>query len=252
MKRITYLLVLLALPCMCFGNDDAAPLFAKANGQYAKANYKDAVKTYQSVLSGGYQSAAIYFNMGNSYYKLGDIPSAILYYQKARKLNPGDDDINTNIRIANLKTTDKIEATPEFFLTKWWNGFILCCSLSVLSWLSIALVLAGFGVMIGYLYAPSVTLKRTAFYSAVSLLFLGLIAILAGACQVNYFSSHKQAVVFSNSVTVKSEPANTAKTLFVIHEGTTVDVLENNSSWLRVKLLNGNEGWILLNSVKNI
>jgi tetratricopeptide (TPR) repeat protein len=252
MKRITYLIVLLALPFAGFANDEANMLFAKANGQYAKANYKDAVQSYQNILKGGYQSATVYFNLGNSYYKLGDIPSAILYYEKAHRLNPGDEDINTNIQIANLKTTDKIEATPDFFLTKWWEAFVLCCPVSTLGWLSILLFIAGCAVLIVYLYAATVGLKRAAFYTAIGLLFFGLVTIFMAANQVHYFASHRQAIVFNNSVTVKSEPGQGAKALFVIHEGTKVDVLENNNTWLRVKLLNGNEGWIQLNDVKDI
>lgn len=252
MKRITYLLLLLALPFLSFGNDAVNTLFAKGNNQYAKAQYKDAVQSYQSILSDGYQSAVIYFNLGNAYYKIGDIPSALLYYEKAHRLTPGDEDINFNIQLTNLKTTDKIDATPELFLTKWWEAFILCCSVSTLSWLSILFLLTGSGALVVYLYASTISLKRGTFYTALTLVFLGLVTILMAANQVHYFASHQQAIVFSNSVTVKSEPGQAAKNLFVIHEGTKVDILETNNNWLRVQLLNGNEGWILVNDVKEI
>ncbi|RKR84944.1 SH3 domain-containing protein [Mucilaginibacter gracilis] len=252
MKRITYLLLLLALPLISLANSETDALFAKANNQYSKAKYKDAVQTYQSILSNGYQSAAVYFNLGNAYYKLGDIPSALLYYEKAHKLNPGDDDINFNIQLTTLKTTDKIDAAPDLFLTKWWQAFVLCCSVTTLGWLSVLFFIAGFGVLIVYLFAATVSLKRGTFYTSMALLFLGLLSILMAANQVHYFTSHQQAIVFSNSVTVKSEPEKAAKTLFVIHEGTKVDVLENTNGWLRVKLLNGNDGWILPADVKEI
>lgn len=252
MKRIIYILVLLALPFVSLGDDQVKALFAKGNDQYAKGKYHDAVKTYQSILGDGYRSASVYFNLGNAYYKLGDIPSAILYYEKAHKLNPGDEDISANIQLSNSKTTDKIDATPDIFLTRWWQAFVMCLPVSTLGWLSALFILAGCGVLIAYLYAATVASKRAMFYSALALLFIGLVTIVMAASQVHYFSSHQQAIVFSNSVTVKSEPGQAAKTLFVIHEGTKVDVLENSNNWMRVKLLNGNEGWILAGDVKII
>lgn len=253
MKRITYLVVLLALPLLSFGNDDIKMLFAKANDQYAKTNYREALKIYQSILVDGNQSATVYFNTGNTYYKLGDIPSALLYYEKAHKLNPGDDDININIQLANSKTTDKIDATPDWFLTKWWDAFVLGLPVSTLCLLSILFFLAASGLLIAYLFASTINSKRIIFYSAITLAFLALVTIVLAAQQVHYFSSHKQAIVFSNSVAVKSEPGTAAKTLFVIHEGTKVDVLESNeSNWIRVRLLNGNDGWIMGSDVKSI
>jgi tetratricopeptide (TPR) repeat protein len=252
MKRLTYLLLLLALPFTSFGNDGVNTLFAKANDQYAKAKYADAIKTYQSILGDGYQSATVYFNMGNAYYKLGDIPSALLYFEKAHKLNPADEDINFNIQLSNLKTTDKIDAAPDFFLTKWWQAFVMCASVGTLGWLSIVFIIAASGLLIAYLYAPSVSLKRGSFFGAIAMLALGLMSILMATNQVHYFASHKQAIVFSNSTSVKSEPVVASKNLFVIHEGTKVDILESNSNWMRVKLLNGNEGWILAGDVKTI
>ncbi len=251
-KRLAFILLLFALPLLSLANDDAKALFAQGNDQYAKAKYADAVKTYQSILGEGYQSVVVYFNLGNAYYKLGDIPSALLYYEKAHRLNPADDDINFNIQLANLKTTDKVEAIPEFFLAKWWDAFVLGISAGALGWLSVILFIIGSGLLILYIFAPSVGAKRTAFFSALTALSLGLIAILVGAVQVHYFASHQQAIVFSPTVNVKSEPGTAGKTLFVIHDGTKVDVLENSNNWLRVKLLNGNEGWIMVGDAKEI
>jgi tetratricopeptide (TPR) repeat protein len=133
----------IALPLVSFGNDDTQQLFEKGNSAYAKAQYKQALADYQQILNAGYQSAALYFNMGNASYKDGEVTTAIWYYEKAHKLSPGDEDINFNIRFANLKTTDKVDEPQEFFLTKWWRGFILSASLNALSLTSILLVLFG-------------------------------------------------------------------------------------------------------------
>lgn len=251
-KRVIYLFLVIAMPLVTFGKGDVKALFDQGNQLYQKANYKGALAAYQQVLSSGYQSAALYFNMGNASFKTDDIPSAIWYYEKAHKLSPGDDDINFNIRFANLKTADRIDEAPEFFLTKWWHNFILMFSLSTLSVLSIAFILVGFLLLIGYLFTSSVTLKKASFYTSMSLFVLGLITILMGNRQAAYFDSHKQAIIFSGSVTVKSTPATAAKTLFLLHAGTKVDVMETNAGHVKIKLANGSEGWISAGDVKEI
>src|ERR1035437_3643299 len=141
LKRALYLFIALILPMISFGNDSTQTLFAKGNASYVKAQCKEALTAYQQILDEGYQSAAVYFNMGNASFKSDDIPSALLYYEKAHKLSPGDEDINFNIRFANLKTTDKIDEAPEFFLANWWKALILSVSAGTLSVLSILLVL---------------------------------------------------------------------------------------------------------------
>jgi len=211
-KRLFYLLILIAVPLLSFGNDDAGVLFKKANDLYAKAQYKDALGTYQQIVDDGYQSATVYFNMGNASYKMDDIPSALLYYEKAHKLSPGDEDINFNLKYVNLKTTDKIDAAPEFFLNRWWRGFILSFSAKALSVWSIVFILLGSGVLVLYFFGNSVAVKKTSFYTAIALFFLGIVAIFMTNRQLSYFDDHKQGIVFSNSVNVKSGPFDNTAT----------------------------------------
>ncbi|MDF2433523.1 MAG: hypothetical protein JWP44_3154 [Mucilaginibacter sp.] len=252
LKRAIYLFIALVLPLLSFGNDDTHKLFVKGNDYYAKAQYKEALNTYHKILDEGYQSSVVYFNMGNANYKLDDIPSALLYYEKARKLNPGDDDINFNIRFANLKTTDKIDAVPEFFLARWWRTFILSFSIETLSILSIVLMLVGSALLILYFFADAVLVKKASFYAAISLFFLGLLTVFVAGRQLNYFEDHREAIVFSSSVNVKSGPGERLNTLFIIHEGTKVNALETSNGWEKVRLANGNEGWIKATDVREI
>ncbi|MDR3695985.1 tetratricopeptide repeat protein [Mucilaginibacter sp.] len=250
-KRLFYLLVIV-FPLLSFGNDDAAVLFKKANDLYAKSQYKDALITYQQIIDDNHQSAAVFFNMGNAEYKIGDIPSALLYYEKAHKLSPGDEDINFNLKYANLKTTDKIDAAPGFFLSRWWQVFILSFSAKVLSVWSIVFVLLGSVFIILYFFAGSVGIKKGAFYGSLALIFLGVLSIFIASRQLSYFDDHKQAIVFSNFVNVKSGPIDKSGTLFVIHEGTKVNIMDTNNGWMKVGLANGSEGWIKTTDVKQI
>jgi len=252
LKRIFYLLALLVLPIFSFGNDQADALFSKGNDYYAKSQYKEALNTYQQLLDEGYQSATVYFNMGNASYKNGDIPSALLYYEKAHKLAPGDDDVNFNLKYVNLKTTDKIDEAPEFFLSRWWKTFILSFSTKALAVWSVLLVLLASAAMILYFFTLSVPVKKVSFYLALTLFFLGILTVFMANRQLSYFESHHQAIVFSNSINVKSGPVDKTNTLFIIHEGTKVNILDNSNGWLKISLANGNEGWIKPSDAREI
>lgn len=252
MKQALYILIAFVIPSICFGADSVQALFASGNASYNKGRYEGALAAYQKVIKTGYESAALYFNMGNASYKTGDIPSALLYYGKAHKLSPGDEDINFNIKFVNLKTTDRIDEAPEFFISKWWKGFILGVSANVLGWLSIVFVLLASGILILYFFTTSVAIKKTSFYGAVILFALGAFTIFIAGMQVSYFNGHKEAVIFGSSVIVKSGPVEKAGSLFVIHEGTKVNVLDDSSGWMKIKLANGNEGWIKMADAREI
>lgn len=252
LKQTLYIFIAFVIPSMCFGADSMSALFASGNSSYNKGLYKEALATYQKVFNSDYESSALYYNMGNACYKTGDIPSALLYYGKAHKLSPGDEDINFNIRFVNLRTTDKIDEVPEFFLTRWWKGFILGISANSLAALSILFVLLASGILIVYFFTAAVAVKKSSFYGAVILFVIGAFVIFIAGMQVNYFNGHREAVIFSSSVIVKSGPVDKAGALFVIHDGTRVNVLEDSNGWLKIRLANGNEGWIRTGDAKEI
>ncbi|MDB5024188.1 MAG: Tetratricopeptide repeat protein [Mucilaginibacter sp.] len=237
------LLLLLYLPLFSWSNDYGI-LYKKANEEYRKAQYQQAIKAYRQILDAGYQAEDVYFNLGNAYFKLGDIPSALLYYEKAHKLAPGDEDINFNIYFANSKTTDKVEPEPEFFVTQWWHGIILFFSVNILSVLSVLSFIAGSGLLVLYLFTTVISLKKLSFYVGIVMLFSGLLFVFISNRQLHYFNDHHQAIIFSGSVNVKSGPGDQASTLFVLHDGTKVNILDNNNGWIKIQLANGNEGWI--------
>lgn len=252
-NRSLYLLLMLLLPMFSLGdNQQAENLFKKGNQQYAKAQYQQAAQIYQQVLKSGYTSAAIYFNLGNAFYKSDDLPSAILYYEKAHKLAPNDRDININIQFCNLKLADKIEQQPEFFVSRWWHGLILLCSADTFAVLSVVFLLAGFLLLIVYLFTNLLVLKKASFYTGFTVILVGLIGIFLANRQINYFETHHQAIIFSSSVTVKGSPNTNAKPLFVMHEGTKVAITQQNGNWIEIELPNGNVGWITTEDVKDI
>ncbi|TZF81912.1 tetratricopeptide repeat protein [Pedobacter sp. BS3] len=241
----------MVLPLFAAGND-LQPVFEKGNEQYAKSKYNDAITSYQQILDAGYQSAALYYNLGNAYYKNGRIAPAILNYEKAYRLSPGDEDIRFNIRFANSKITDKVIEAPELFIQQWWKGLLFSFTANTWAGLSVLLVLAASALFIVYLFAAMVSVKRTSFYAGLTLLILGCLVIIITNRQAHYFETHREAIVFTPSVTVKSSPNADSGNLFVLHEGTKVQLLENFGDWMRIRLANGNEGWISRNDAKEI
>lgn len=243
---------LLMLPLFSMGKDGLNTLFKQGNKQYTEAKYPDAVRSYQKILDAGYESAVVYFNLGNTFYKSGDLSAALLNYEKAHRLAPGDKDIQHNIQFANARTTDKIESVPEFFLQRWWRDVFIFFSIKTFSFLSIALVTLGFLSLILFRFAQLSSIKRAAFYIGLGLIFLGVFTILMATNQYGYFQLHRQAIVFQSTVTVKSEPVNVSKDLFVIHAGTKITILANSSGWIKIELPNGKIGWILAGATKQI
>jgi tetratricopeptide (TPR) repeat protein len=248
---VAALLLLFSIPLFSRA-DDYPSLFKQGNEAYGKARYQQAISLYEQILKGGRHSEEIYFNLGNAYFKLGDIPSALLNYEKAHKLAPGDEDVNFNIYFANSKTSDKVEPAPEFFATRWWHNIILHYSIHTLAVLSILLLIGGSGILVLYLFANVVLLKKAAFYLGTLVLFWGLLTAFVANRQAHYFNDYQQAIIFSGSINVRSAPIDQAVTLFVLHEGTKVNILDNNSGWLKIQLANGTEGWIHETDIKGI
>jgi tetratricopeptide (TPR) repeat protein len=240
-----YFILLVFLPFLSFANNnEVANLFKKGNDAYAKADYKESITFYTKVINEGFESADLYYNLGNAYYKTEEIPSAILYYEKALKLNPADEDITVNLRFANLKTSDKIPEKPSFFLEDWWKSILFLFSLQTFTILSVVFIILSAVSLILFLYNRQVVLRKSFFYIALSLFFLGLISVYLSVKQYNYFNSNEQAILFDQVITAKSEPKDQSKDLFVIHAGTKVIIKEKHENWIKITLTNGTEGWI--------
>lgn len=244
LKQILYLLIFLIVPVLSFANAKDDALLARGNSLYAKGAYQQALDTYQKILTKDEQSVTVYFNMGNAYFKLGDLPAALLNYEKAQRLAPNDEDIKANIRFVNARTVDKVEELPEFFLSRWWTLMLLSFTSGTLAAASLLLVLIGSGLLILYFFTHQIILKKVSFYSAIVLLVLGVFTVFVLSQQHSYYSNHKQAIVFASPVAIKGAPAENSKILFMVHEGTKVTLLDNNSGWSRIRLANGNEGWM--------
>jgi tetratricopeptide (TPR) repeat protein len=252
LKQLLYVLIFLVLPVLSFARAKDEALLAKGNSLYKRAAYQQALDTYQKILTRDEASVVVYFNMGNAYFKLGDLPAALLYYEKAQRLAPNDEDIKANIRFVNARTVDKIEELPEFFLSRWWTSLLLSFPSGVLALASLLLMLTGSALLILYFFTHQVALKKASFYSAIVLFVLAVFTVFVASQQHSYQVKNRQAIVFASPVAIQSAPAANSRILFMVHEGTKVTLIESNPAWSRVKLANGNEGWMKTGDYKEI
>ena len=226
--------------------------FEHANKFYIEKNYDEAIKIYESLIRSGNNPAQVYFNLGNAYYKNGNNATAILNYERAKRLNPTDEDIDFNLRLANLGTIDKIEPAPQVFYVKWWNDFVNSASIEDhsrkgLLFIWIAFILACLYILINYSL-----IKRIAFFGTFILLFTGLFTLYLSHKQFNELNERKAALIISSGVYIKSSPDEKSINLFMLHSGTRVEVIDELQAWKRIRIANGNEGWLPSNAIENI
>jgi tetratricopeptide (TPR) repeat protein len=227
-----------------FSNENSN--FEKANTLYSQNKFEEAKNIYLGIARNSFSSAELYFNLGNCLYKLDSLEGAILYYERAKKLKPNDEDINLNLQIANGKIVDKIEPVPQLFIATFWIEFISYFATNI--WAIISIVLSVVSVLFFFLYyfSQNSFQKRIYFFSGIMFLFVIVFAMIVTNSSHNYFSAkdNSRGVIYEEVVNIKSAPNDSSINLFSLHIGTTVQIKEIEGDWLKVKIDNGNEGWI--------
>ena len=217
---------------------------AEADSAYARGNYQEAIKGYESLLKQG-ASAEIYYNLGNAYYRTENITRAVLNYERALLLSPGDGDIRFNLQIARSKTIDKIVPESEMFFVTWYRSLVNI--MSVDGWgrmalVSLALVIVLFLV---YLFSARVWMQKVGFFGGGALLVVFALSNIFAWQQSQNLLYRKGAIVVAPSVTVKSTPAQNGTDLFILHEGTKVVITDGSmKDWREIRLADGKKGWL--------
>ena len=242
MKRLIFILSLF----ICSQNFASEQVFEKGNIQYVNENYSVAISLYDSILTSGSESSELYYNLGNCYYKTYDWANAIWHYEKSLQINNNEKTIH-NLEFANLKIIDRIEPLPNLFYKKWWIN--LTQALSTQVWQILAFILVGF-IFILQLISQFTSLKSkliTKTFSAITVIIL----LLTQASYHNNFTK-KEAIIFSETITVNSAPTISSTNLFTLHAGTKVQIIDVIGDWINIKIVNGNSGWIRQNSTREL
>ena len=211
---------------------------------YTKGDYKTAIELYEGLLESRGESAAVYYNLGNAYYKDGQIAPAILNYERALLMNPADGDIRFNLQMAKQRSVDNIEPIGEFFLLKWFHSMQNWASADRWGKIGIACFLLCLVCLSLFFFSRRRRFKQIGFYSAVVLIVLVVVTNIFASNQAEEQTNRTEAIVFSPTVTVKSSPDNSGTDLFVIHEGTKVSVKSTLGDWSEISLEDGNVGWM--------
>jgi tetratricopeptide (TPR) repeat protein len=249
---ITILLLCIGSFAFSQQNDHYEELFQEANNIYASENYDSAKYAYEAIIATGAISTELYYNTANCYYKLKTYPSAVLYYEKALKLNPTDEDIKFNLDVANQHITDKIEALPTIFYVSWWNNIVNILNLSMWTKMSIYTAIIICISLALFFIIQSEQLKKLSFYSTLFFAFNFIISYSAANTAKNRIEIANTAIVFAPSLNVKSAPSSNGTKLFVIHEGTKVNIIQVNNNWVEISLADGNIGWVEKMTIINI
>jgi tetratricopeptide (TPR) repeat protein len=251
--RVSVLAALAGVLCAALplAAQEEAAAFGKATEAYRGGRYREAADLYESIVKNGWESATLYYNLGNAHYKLGEIPAAILNYERALRLSPGDDDIEHNLAMAELKTVDRIDPLPRLFFVAWWSGFLALASPG--GWGAAAIVCLWIAAAsgVGVLAAGSVagagipdTLRGVGRMIAIVSLAAAVVAFAAGHFRNEEIYGSTRGVIFSQSVTAKSAPDEQSTDIFVIHEGLRVEILDAVGGWMNIRLADGKTGWM--------
>lgn len=223
-----------------------------ANTRYVNRDFIAAAEGYESLINMGYDDATLYFNLGNACYKQNLVARAILSYERALLRKPGDSEIKRNLALANARTLDRIEEIPVFFIKTWAIG--VRNLLQPNQWALAAVVLFGAGLGLLAVYAASriTRLRKAGFSAGAVMLLLCLVSLLFMSARNRDIYNNRHAIIMFPSVDAKSSPDLQSTHVFVLHEGTRVEIVDSLQSWKEIRIADGRRGWIDRTSVTGI
>ena len=226
--------------------------FSLGVASYSSGNYEQALQFWMDIYNTGYRSASLNYNIGNTYFKMNDIPNAILFFERAYLLDPADENINYNLEVARTLVVDRFQEIPELFFIKWYKLISLILSTNTWAIISISGFILCLLFLSLYIYSSKYSLKVLGFWLALSLIVISLVSISFSIKNKSLVYSGNTAIIMDPQVAGKSSPDISGTDLFVLHEGTKVMIGDKVGEWYEIKLSDGNKGWIPAGSVNII
>ncbi len=225
---------------------------AEADSAYVQERYQQAAKDYEALLKQGV-SADLYYNLGNCYYRMDQMTQAVLNYERALLLSPGDKDIRFNLQMARSKTIDKITPESEMFFVTWYSSLVNV--MSVDGWARTALVALIVAIVLAlfYLFSDRIWLRKIGFFGGIIALLLFLVGNLFAWQQKSNLTQRTGAIIIKSAVNVKSTPSKNGTDLYILHEGTKVTVTDSSMrEWRKIRVADGKEGWLEVSEIEVI
>lgn len=251
MKHILFLILMFITTTSVYA-EGVDSLKTIADSAYAKENFSKAAGMYEKLSREG-QSATICYNLGNCYYRMDEMAKAVLWYERASLLDPGDADIRFNLDLARSKTIDKVVPQSELFFVNWYGAITNMFGVDVWAYICLGLFVFSIVALFVYLFCSSLLLRKAGFAGFTLLLILCVLSNIFAWSQKQRLIKRDSAIVMSSVAVIKSTPSQTGNDLFVIHEGTKVNILDRSlEGWYEVKLADGKVGWIQAKQIEVI
>lgn len=251
-NRNGYSLIMLLAMMLGFTLEANAITKQNADTEYQKGNYQQAIRDYEEILKTR-ASAAIYYNLGNAYFRTDNITKAVLNYERAHLYAPGDEDINFNLQFARSKTIDKITPASEMFFVTWYKMLVNYTSVDNWAKIGIFSIIMALILVLVYLFGPQLFMRKIGFFGGLFFLISFLISNLFAYQQKQVQINRTGAIIMEPSVNIKKTPAKQSADLFVLHEGTRVDITDKTiNGWRGIRVADGREGWIETKHIEEI
>jgi len=248
-----FLLSIILFNMSLFAQDgNPEDLLKKANTYYANLSYNEALENYSTVLHKGLVNAELYYNLGNTYYRLGNIGHAILNYEKALKLDPSDEDIKYNLKIANAHTADKIEQLPKLFFIEWWDSIVMSLTIGQWGAFLIMVYILFISLIAVYYYYRNSNLQKPLFFIGLSNVIILIFITMFFINRISYETKNEYGILLESSANVKVSPDYNGNDAFIIHEGIKFIIEDKVNNWSKIKLNDGKVGWLNNNAFKTI
>lgn len=251
MKRI---FAILLLTCIFPGVRGSGPRewLEEANKAYSEGDYATAIEKYTQIIDSGYVAAGVYYNLGNAYFRVHRLADAILYYERAKRLSPSDQDILFNLELAGSYVKDNIEELPRPFFLRWYFAVVRALPPAVWGWISLGTFVITFLFFSLFLYLHRPGIKRWSLRLALVMLLFSVFSLVFAREHYRLMYVKQKAVIYQPTVTVKSTPDESGTDLFILHEGTRVTVEDEMGEWHEIRISDGNKGWVPAESIRVI
>jgi tetratricopeptide (TPR) repeat protein len=251
-RKISLFFLVLLIAGNAMSQESGKAKFDRGVQLYSSGNYQEAADVWSEIYATGYNSASLDYNIANAYFKLQNIPKAILFYERAYLLDPTNEDINYNLQIARTLIVDRFQEIPELFFVRWYNLLSLLLSSNTWAYIGLASFVLCLAFLSLYIYSSKYLYKVSGFWIAIFMLVMTISSLTLSLRNKHLvYDSHK-AVIFSPVVSGKSSPDPSGTDLFVLHEGTKVSVEDEVGEWFEIRLSDGNKGWVPSNTLEII